>query len=106
MEGFWTAHFNTPVGAGAGVAYFREGNVFGGDGGYTYLGDYQYNESSLSANIRVSPFVVGTPSVFGSIGRAFSLRIAAKLTGDEVIGTGTSDIFPGISFGVKLKRVK
>jgi hypothetical protein len=106
MEGFWTAHFNTPVGAGAGVAYFREGNVFGGDGGYTYLGDYKYDENSLLANIRVSPFVVGTPSVFGSIGRAFSLRITATLSGDEVIGTGTSDIFPGINFGVKLKRVK
>lgn len=106
MEGFWTAHFSTPVGLGAGVAYFRNSRVYGGDGGYTYLGKYEQKGDQLLADIRVSPFIEGTPSVFGSIGQAFDLTVTGTVTELEVSGTGMSDMFPGVQFAVALKRVE
>lgn len=105
MEGFWTAHFSTPAGAGAGVAYLRDGQIYGGDGGYTYRGSYTFENGRLLATLNVSPFVAGTPSVFGSIGRAFQITITADVVGGEASGTGKSDVFPKVIFGVRLKRV-
>jgi hypothetical protein len=106
MEGFWTAQFKTPLGLGFGVAYFRDGKVFGGDSGYTYLGTYSEDQNRINAVINVAPFSPGVPSVFGSIGSAFRLNISATYNNIEAVGTGTADLFPNTTFGLKLTRVQ
>jgi hypothetical protein len=108
VQGFWAVHFNTPLGNGSGVAYITEDRIFGGDGGYTYVGQYQVLAGNLDARLQVSPIpgAGAVQSVFGSIGRAFPLQLTGRpQEGDSVTCVGASPSFQGVSFQVTLRRV-
>jgi T3SS negative regulator,GrlR len=106
MNGFWTAKFSTPMGAGGGVAYFTANEVFGGDSGVTYLGTYQVNGTEIVAKLKITPHLAGVPSVFGSISQAFDLTITGTIQGTQMSGKGTASIAPGVNFQVNLTKVK
>lgn len=103
MTGFWTVRFNTPMGAGAGVAYFTEREVFGGDSGFKYEGSYQSDGSKITADLRVSPHFTAFQSVFGST-QPFNLRIDGTVSGNTMNGRGTASHAPGVPFQVTLTR--
>jgi hypothetical protein len=104
MQGFWTVKFGTPRGTGAGVAYFTENQVFGGDSGFTYIGTYETRDKEIAATLRVNPHTPGMASVFGN-GQPFDLTIAGSNEGGKLVGTGTASHVPGLSFQVTLTKV-
>lgn len=106
MDGFWTARFVTPMGSGGGVAYFTANEVFGGDSGFTYLGSYQVNGTNIVTKLKITPHSTGIPSVFGSTAQAFDLTITGTIQGNQISGTGSASIAPGVSFQVNLTKVK
>jgi hypothetical protein len=106
MNGFWTAKFNTPIGTGFGVAFFSDAEVLGGDSGYTYIGKYERSGDNIVANLRITPYGAGMPSVFGPGNQAFDLKITGTVQGNQMAGKGTASHAPGMSFQVSLKKVK
>lgn len=105
MDGFWTAKFGTPLGSGGGVVYFANGEIFGGDGGFTYIGTYVMNGSQVAAQLRISPHMSGIPNVFGN-GQPFDLNIKGSMQGSSMSGVGEASHVPGVSFQVNLTRVR
>ena len=103
MTGFWTVRFNTPQGVGAGVAYFTETEVFGGDSGFKYVGTYKSDGANINADLRVSPHFPGIQTVFGSA-QAFDLKIVGTISGNTMSGRGAASHAPGVPFNVTLTR--
>jgi hypothetical protein len=96
VEGFWIVQFEGMQGNGGGVVMFVKGKVFGGDSGYTYLGSYRVEGTSVKANVVVRNFLPGVPSVVGVVGD-FELNIEGKLEGDVIKGTGALANAAGIA---------
>ena len=65
MNGLWTAEFGSSTGMfGGGVLVFRDGQIWGGDGSYFYVGEYKLKGKDFEATVKVSPFLEGAESVF------------------------------------------
>ena len=103
MSGLWIVRFSGPMGGGAGVVYFTDREVFGGDTGFKYIGSYESNGSSIVANLRITQHTPGTISVFGST-QSFDLKITGTVTGNTMNGQGVASHAPGQAFKVNLER--
>jgi hypothetical protein len=106
MEGFWTAEFGSSVGIfGGGVAFFQNPRIMGGDSSYFYMGEYTLTGDAFTAEIEVSPFIQGVPSVFGTAGQKFTLNLVGTVEGqDRIVAQGQRKDMPGVTFGVKLTK--
>lgn len=87
VEGFWIVQYEGMAGNGGGVAMFIKGRIFGGDTGYTYVGDYKVSDGAVSAHVSVRNFLAGVPSVLGITGD-FDLDIEGKIEGAVIKATG------------------
>ena len=87
MEGFWTAQFRGIQGFGSGVATFINGQVFGGDSGFMYIGTYTLQGNTVKANVHIKPHVAGAANVMGQ--SEFDLQFTGTLNGNTLNVTGT-----------------
>src|SRR5437016_524087 len=103
MEGLWTAEFGTSTGMfGGGIAVFREGKVLGGDGTYFYIGEYKERGDTFVITLKISPFIEGAPSVFGTVGQELTLELSGISTADgKATAQGHLKGMPYPKFGVK-----
>ncbi len=106
MHGLWTAEFGSSLGMfGGGVVIFDEGTILGGDGTHFYVGEYVIEGESLTATLKVAPFIPGAESVFRSVGKGLTLDLEGSLLkGDQAIAQGRAREIPGLTFGVKLTK--
>jgi len=106
MDGLWTAEFGSSTGIfGGGVAVFRDGKVWGGDATYYYIGEYTLNGNTLTATLKIFPFIEGAESVFKTVGRDLTLDLVGSLTSkDQAIAQGHPRGTPDLNFGAKLTR--
>jgi hypothetical protein len=107
MNGLWTAEFGSTAGIfGGGVVIFSDdGTLMGGDSWYFYAGEYQREGNELTATLRVSPFIQGGQSVFGTTGQQLTLDLRGQITGNSsAIGQGTARGIANMNFGVKLTK--
>jgi hypothetical protein len=109
LDGFWTAHFFTPKGQGAGVAYITDSEIYGGDSGYTYRGTYEtVSGGRVSATLNVTQIEGSSvPSVFG-IFPSFKLILTDNGQGNDSVVKfiGTTSSAPGVAFQVELRKSK
>ena len=108
MDGLWTANFTgmqSSAQAGGGVVVFEDDKILGGDAGYYYTGDVETRDDEVHSRVRITPFVPSYPSVFGTIGREFTLILSGKRTGNVVEGSGYSVELPTAKFRFRLTRV-
>ena len=108
MEGFWTVEFGSNTGiSGGGVAVLREGKILGGDATHYYIGEYTLHGKDFKATLKATAFVLGAPSVFGTVGTDVTIDLQGSLTQeDNAIAQGQPRGLPGINFGAKLTRRK
>ena len=106
MEGLWTVEFGSSAGiAGAGVAVFRDGKIMGGDSGYYYVGEYQLDGNRIVGSLNVTPFLPNYRSVFGTVGRAFRLKLDGSLSGaTSATLQGFPEDMPNMKFGARLTK--
>lgn len=106
MNGLWTAEFGSSVGIfGGGVVVLQDGRIFGGDGGYYYIGDFELVGNALKARIKVAPFVEGYESVFKSVGRPLTLILEGTWTDEtHAVAQGYPQEVPSLKLGVKLTK--
>jgi hypothetical protein len=103
VEGFWIVQFEGVQGGGGGVAVFTNGKVLGGDSGYTYIGTYEVNQTSVKARVKVHQFLAGVPNVLGVQGD-FELLLDGVVTGDNIKAQASLAGKQGIGLAVKLTR--
>jgi hypothetical protein len=87
MEGFWTVQFTGVQGWGAGVVTFLNGQVFGGDSGYMYIGTYTLQGNTVNAKVHVKQHAAGVANVMGRT--EFDLQLSGTLSGNKIAVTGT-----------------
>jgi hypothetical protein len=106
MEGLWTVEFGSSTGMfGGGVAVFRDGIIWGGDGTYYYEGKYQLAGNTFKATLRITPFIAGAQSVFKTVGRQLTLELDGSLTNaNQAVAQGHPQGLPDLKFGAKLTR--
>jgi hypothetical protein len=106
MEGLWTAEFGSSTGIfGGGVAVFRDGKIWGGDGTYYYVGEYKLNGNAFHATLKIFPFIDGAQSVFKTVGRDLTLELEGSLTdANRAIAQGHPKGMSEMKFGAKLTR--
>ena len=57
MEGYWLAHYDSGERHGQGMVMLRGGDLLGGDLEHVWSGTYEEESATLSARIRIVPFV-------------------------------------------------
>jgi hypothetical protein len=103
IEGLWIVQYHGPQGFGGGVVVFMNGQLLGGDSGFTYSGAYELKGEILKANVSVKHFDPSIPNVLGVPGD-FDLLIEGKMEGNEINGTGALVNFPDSKIVVRLKK--
>jgi hypothetical protein len=104
-NGLYVVRFNTPMGAGAGVANLHDGKLRGGDSMMAYVGSYSVKDGKLTADVLAYTHtrVPGMESVFGAE------RVEIHLTGAATQGTaqltGTSPQAPGVTLRADMERL-
>jgi hypothetical protein len=106
MDGLWTVEFGSSAGIfGGGVAFFRDGRIFGGDATYYYVGEYNLTKNGFHATLRVSPFIPGARSVFGTVSQDLTLELDGSFTAaGQATAQGHPREIPDSKFGAKLTK--
>lgn len=104
-SGLYAIRFQTPLGAGAGVAYLENGRLRGGDSLMAYVGSYTEANGNLTADVLAYKHtnVPNMASVFG-VDRT-DIRLTGSIVAGEAILTGISPQAPGINLQVFLERL-
>ncbi len=80
VEALWSVAFSSNIGfAGAGVAVFETGRVFGGDSTMIYVGSYRVDGDVVKAEVKIEKYAhaSGMVSVVGM--DSFTLEVSGKL---------------------------
>lgn len=106
IDGLWTAEFGSTADMfGSGVIVFRDGKILGGDATHFYVGEYKLSGNDFEATIRVSPFIDGAESIFGTRGQDLTLGLKGSLTAErQAIAQGQPQGMPNVRFGLKLTK--
>jgi hypothetical protein len=103
IEGLWIVEFHGPQGVGGGVVVLTNGQVLGGDSGFTYSGTYELTDNVLKAKVSVKNFDSAASNVLGIPGN-FDLLIEGKVQGNDINGTGALANAPDSKMVVRLKK--
>jgi hypothetical protein len=101
-NGLYQVRFQTQLGNGAGVVYLQDGKIHGGDGALYYVGQYQLDKGSFSAQVQTGRHdrTAGIPSVFGIDNVLIDL--VGAYTDKSATLQGAAPRAPGISFAASL----
>ena len=104
-DGLYRVAFKTPLGAGTGVIYLRDGKLWGGDMALYYVGTYSQDGNEFQADVTTARHTdyPEIRSVFGIdrvhiILRGTATESAAKTTGSALEA-------PGIPFSAESNRL-
>lgn len=105
QDGFYRVLFGTPIGEGAGVAYFADGKVHGGDSMMAYVGTYEVSGDDVSATVNVLTHTpqAGMASVLGA-GTA-TLSLSGTANGGTAELSGTAPEAPGVVLTLRLDPI-
>lgn len=106
IDGFYKVTFGTPMGAGFGVAYLRDGKLHGGDTMMAYVGTYSVQGGNFTAQVHAFQHsnAPGMVSVLGATDA--QLHIQGTVQGSTISGQGTSPQAPGVSLQARLERLQ
>jgi hypothetical protein len=105
LEGLYKVEFKTPLGAGSGVVFAREGKMWGGDAGLFYTGSYTESGADVIATVSTDRHTAypGTTSVFGR--DQVQIKLSGKMNGDSGVFQGSSPQAPGVGFTAALRKI-
>jgi len=86
-ETFWSVQFKGTTELSAGVVIFTKGKIFGGDGGHTFMGNYN-GDPNVKGSISVHPFVSG----FKATGMHGDYELEFSGTVEEKTVTATASV--------------
>lgn len=104
-DGLYVIRFQTPYGAGAGVANLNDGKLRGGDSMMAYVGSFHLSNGALAAEVRAYKHtsVPGMSSVFGV--DEVDITLNGTVSGGNATLVGTSPQAPGVQLQVTMQRL-
>jgi hypothetical protein len=105
LTGFYKVSFSTPLGNGAGVAFLRDGKIWGGDSMMFYTGTFEESGEAISGHVKTGRHtqVPGMVSVFGAPSVDISLR--GTVTENEISFRGNSPQAPSFTATFQLSKL-
>lgn len=104
LEGLWVAQYSGIQGFDNGIVVLIDGQVLGGDNGFTYIGTYQATEVGLNGKVTVHNFDPKIASVIPIPGD-YTLTLDVRWQGEGVLqGTGAVADQSAIGMAVKLTK--
>jgi hypothetical protein len=105
QNGLYKVSFRTPIGAGDGVVYLRDGQLWGGDSSMYYRGSYVVAGDQFSAQVTsdIHSRPAGMESVFGVDHAQISL--SGRHTGTAATLSGSSTQAPGVGLTATMSRL-
>lgn len=89
IEACWTVRVGDPrqrfEDLNGGVAVLESNRIFGGDGGFAYLGTYEVNGQELTAELQIIRHDPQVESMYGDALDTYSIILAARRVGDNLI---------------------
>ena len=106
QNGHYKVEFETPRGAGAGVVFYQDGLVHGGDSMMAYIGAMTEQNGEIAAEVEATTHtrVPGMMSVFG-LDRV-TINLLGKSEGDSITLVGRAIEAPGVNFRAKLSLIR
>jgi hypothetical protein len=103
--GLYVIRFQTPFGAGAGVAYLESGKLRGGDSMMAYVGSFNEANGTINADVRAYRHtdVPGMASVFGV--NEVDIHLTGTINGGNAVLSGTAPQAPGVTLQVSMERL-
>lgn len=105
IDGLWVLQYEGIQGGGGTVLVFVNGQVLGGDNGFTIIGHYTVSGSQLIVKAKVQNYLKSVPSFFEFEG---DYEVLAQATIEGAVIRGKAEILgkgiPGLA--LKLTRVK
>jgi hypothetical protein len=105
IDGLWVLQFEGIQGSGGAALVFVNGEILGGDNGFTFVGTYTVKDAAITAKVKVQNYIKAVPSFFGFDGD-YEVLVSGSIEGSvihakaEIVGRGV----PGLV--LKLTRVK
>lgn len=105
QDGLYRVHFQTPLGAGAGVVHLMGGRLWGGDAALYYVGTYSLDNNRFVADVVTDRHtnIPGMMSVFGK--DKVHIRLSGVHTPDSAQVVGSAAEAPGVTFSATLNRI-
>jgi hypothetical protein len=105
IDGLWVVQYEGIQGGGGTVLVFTDGQVLGGDNGFTIIGEYVLSGDIVKALVKVQNYLKSVPSFFEFEGD-YEIRFNAKIEGNIIFGKAEI-VDKGVSgLSVKMTRVK
>jgi T3SS negative regulator,GrlR len=87
LEAHWTVEFRSPFDFGAGTVVFENGRLFGGDGQFSYEGNYRVDNGDIHSDVNIEHFSGQPNSVFG-LKEKFQIKVSGKVQAPVMELTG------------------
>lgn len=103
-DGLYEIFFHSVHGTGTGVIYATGGRLRGGNGAFTFLGNYQNNGDVIAAKVSTRRYNPDpqVKSLFGLDG--VTLSLVGRANGDLLDFEGNAMQLPGVNFRARLSR--
>jgi len=105
VEGLWVVQYEGIQGGGGTVIVLVNGQLLGGDNGFTIIGEYTLTGTTLNAHAKVQNYLKSIPSFFDFEGD-YEVQVRGTVDGNTF--RGHADIvdkgIPGLA--LKMTRVK
>ena len=92
LDGLWTVNFVINGNrVGGGVAFLIDGNLFGGDNSYYWMGAYVIGGENVSGKCRVDKFDPQAVNIFGTQHEYFEIEMEMKIDPDNTFAIVEAD---------------
>ncbi len=105
IDGLWIAQYEGIQGVGGTLLVFIEGQVLGGDNGFTIIGDYVVKGSTLTARAKVQNYLKSVPSFFAFEGD-YEVKVQGVIEGGIIRGKAEIVDKQVSGLALRLTRVK
>jgi hypothetical protein len=105
IEGLWVVQYEGIQGSGGTILVFIDGQVLGGDNGFTIIGEYEVKDRTVTAHAEVKNYLKTVPSFFDFDGD-YDVKVQGIIDGPiirgkaEIVGKGITGL------ALKMTKVK
>ncbi|MGL4289511.1 MAG: hypothetical protein ACRCVA_24365 [Phreatobacter sp.] len=101
-DGLYRLRFQSPLGWGTGVLHVRDGRLWGGDGGFYFIGTQGHDGNRVTLDVTTHRHSQrpGLETIFGQ--DEVHVRLVGTPDGGRIMCDGTVDEMPGAQFLVEL----
>ncbi len=103
IEGLWIVQYEGIQGSGGIVLVFINGQVLGGDNGFTIIGEYALRDTTVTAHVKVQNYLNTVGSFFDFEGD-YEIRVKGTIQGNII--QGEAEIVDKNISGLALKMTR